>query len=60
MATIKVLLQGKESWAVTYNKRVNSADKRLDCTFCSVWSWSTLSTKASWVVNSKERIELIR
>ena len=33
---------------------VGSGDQRSDCTFCAVWSWSTLSTKGSCVVNNKE------
>ena len=35
---------------------MDSADQRSDCTFCAVWSWSTLSTKASYIVFSKETV----
>ena len=38
---------------------MDSVDQRSDCTFCAVWSWSTLSTKTSCVVISKERLKFL-
>ena len=37
-------------------KNVDSVDQRSDCMFCTVWSWPTLSIKASFFVISKERV----
>ena len=38
-------------------KNEDSEDQRSDCTFSAVWSWSTLSTKASRVVIDREKVK---
>ena len=38
---------------------MDSIGQRLDCSFCAVWCWATLSTKASFVANRMERVKFL-